>query len=204
MIVLGLDTSRAACTAALIKSGEVMAQQSDSIGKGHAEHIAPMVHELLLQQRVKVSDIDKICICTGPGSFIGLRIGMAFAKGLSLPYDISLVGLNAFSLWAVQLDPKREKRLVAIVPMGRGEICWAAIFHGQMQHPPVCERESTARTSIQRLAPDLIVEDAPVCGVTLARCGLSLNPQDAPLKPFYGRAPDARLPKHHASPTAYT
>ena len=79
MIILGLDTTGKACACALVDEGRIIAQKSEGIGRGHAERLAPMVDELLTQAGVKITDIDQISVCTGPGSFTGLRVALALS-----------------------------------------------------------------------------------------------------------------------------
>ena len=67
MVVLGLDTTGEACACTLVNEGAIIAQKSEVIGRGHAERLAPMVDEVLSEAGLKVTDIDKIAVCTGPG-----------------------------------------------------------------------------------------------------------------------------------------
>lgn len=74
MIVLGLDTTGAHCSACLVKDDQVLGHISEKIGRGHAERLAPMVAELFEKTGVSTADVDRLAVCTGPGSFTGLRV----------------------------------------------------------------------------------------------------------------------------------
>lgn len=188
MIVLGLDTTGSACACALVNNGNVLAQKSEMIGRGHAERLAPMVHQLLQEARHKVSDIDQIAVCTGPGSFTGLRVALAFAKGLALPQKTPLIGLSALEVFAAQQDPLQNKDMTVFTDVKRGEVCLQRFNSG------------LAIGAAQTLKRD----DADLCGATeisgsisvpiMAWLSIGKHPDDFPAAPLYSRPPDAKLP----------
>jgi tRNA threonylcarbamoyl adenosine modification protein YeaZ/ribosomal-protein-alanine acetyltransferase len=100
MIQLGLDTSLGACSAALCDStsGQVLASGMKVMERGHAEALGPMVQSVFAQAELKPEDIGRVIVTRGPGTFAGLRIGLAFAKGLALARNIPVLGID--SLWA--------------------------------------------------------------------------------------------------------
>lgn len=194
MIVLGLDTTGPWCTAALVDDALVLAQKSEKIGRGHAERLAPMVQEVMQVADVKADEIDKLCVCTGPGSFTGLRVALAFAKGFALPRGLPVIGLDALAVAVAQTDPDAQKRLVAVSDVRRGELCWSAIFQGQLIKGPLTQTTEQARAEIAALAPDCVLEDEKVNGAVLAFLGCELSAAEFPATPFYARPPDAKLP----------
>ena len=110
MRILGLDTTGAQCSVALVDAAKVLAYKSEKIGRGHAERLAPMVAEVLSDAQIDISEIDQIAVCTGPGSFTGLRVALAFAKGLALPRSIPVIGISALEVHAARHDAAQEKR----------------------------------------------------------------------------------------------
>ena len=100
MIQLGLDTSLGACSAALYDSATqcILAADMRAMERGHAEALGPMVESVFAQATLKPKDIGRVVVTRGPGTFTGLRIGLAFAKGLALARNIPLLGID--SLWA--------------------------------------------------------------------------------------------------------
>ena len=95
-MILALDTSTAACTAALFAAdGSVFASADEVIDRGHAERLAPLVAELL-SGHVPAS----ILVGVGPGSFTGLRIGIACAQGMAVGWDIPVHGMDSLALLA--------------------------------------------------------------------------------------------------------
>ena len=81
MLTLGLDTTGKACSAALVDEGRIIAHASEPIGRGHAERLAPLVKDMIYKAGRNVSDISRVGVCTGPGSFTGQRVALSFAKG---------------------------------------------------------------------------------------------------------------------------
>lgn len=84
MIVLGFDTSMARCSAAVWRAGRVVAEREAEIERGHAEILMPMVSAVMADSGLRFSDLARIGVTRGPGSFTGLRIGLAAARGLAL------------------------------------------------------------------------------------------------------------------------
>ena len=194
MKILGLDTTGAYCSVALVDTAKVLAYKSEKIGRGHAERLAPMVAEVLEEAGLTAKDIDKISVCTGPGSFTGLRVALAFAKGFALPRKLPVVGLSSLAVWAAQADPEGVSNVISIADVRRGELCWSAVFKGQAAEGMVTQKAEAAREMIATLNPDIIIEDGIVDARRLAWLGAELSPKDYPANPLYSRGPDAKLP----------
>ena len=79
MIILGLDTALAACSVAVTRDGEVLAAMSEPMLRGHQERLAPMVQEVMAAAGLPFAALDRVGVTVGPGSFTGLRVGLAFA-----------------------------------------------------------------------------------------------------------------------------
>ena len=194
MRILGLDTTGPHCSVALVDTAKVLAYKSENIGRGHAERLAPMVQEVLAEASLTAKDVDKLAVCTGPGSFTGLRVALAFAKGFALPRKLPVVGLSSLEIWAAQADPEGEKKVISIADVRRGELCWSAVFMGQAAEGSVTQKAEAARETIAKLRPDMIIEDDIVDARRLAWLGAELSPADHPAQPLYSRGPDAKLP----------
>ncbi len=194
MIALGLDTTGRYCSVALVDEARVFAHMSENIGRGHAERLAPMVEQVLAQAGLKPDAIDKIGVCTGPGSFTGLRVALAFSKGFALPRNLPVIGLSSLAIWAAHYDPEGAKKIISVSDVRRGELCWAAIYYGRIVQKPVTQAAEIARENIARLNPDIILEDPQVPTRTLAWLACELTPDSYPAAPLYSRPPDAKLP----------
>jgi len=96
MIVLGIDTSGAACSVALCENDIVLAKLQKEMMRGHAEALMPTIQVLLNRVKIAFEEISLIGVTTGPGSFTGIRVGLAAAQGLSLGLNIPLCGVTVF------------------------------------------------------------------------------------------------------------
>ncbi len=205
MIVMGLDTTGPHCSVSIVNDAQVLAHISEKIGRGHAEALAPMVKRALNDAGLNAADITKLAVCTGPGSFTGLRVALSFAKGFALPRKMPVIGINALEVMAAQIDPHQENRVVSVMDVRRGELCWAGYEKHNCLSAPVTEPVETARKNIaafayDRLAgdgADQIAEASPVLSVsTAALAWLAMDKDVAvyPAIPLYSRGPDAKLP----------
>lgn len=95
MLVLGFDTTASTVSAALLRDGELISQYSASSTTTHSTTLLPAIETLLQSAFLKVEDLDLICCSAGPGSFTGVRIGCATAKGLAAPFSIPCVGVSS-------------------------------------------------------------------------------------------------------------
>ena len=127
-LLLSIDTAGSRCSVALsdLESGEIFARAEPDIGRGHAELLMGLVDEILATAGASYADIGKIAVVVGPGSFTGLRVGVAAAKGLALALGIPAVGISSLESLA---EPHWQAGLpvLAITDAKRGEV-YAALF----------------------------------------------------------------------------
>ena len=194
MIVLGLDTTGKACACALVDEGLILAQKSETIGRGHAERLAPMVDEVLANAGLKIANIDQIAVCTGPGSFTGLRVALAFAKGLALPRKIPVVGISALEVHAARHDPENTRRIIAFTDVRRGELCFQLFENGLALTPALTETADEAQRFMAAQNAEIFELTAPVSAAMLAWLSMGLSQKSHPAEPLYSRPPDAKLP----------
>lgn len=199
MLTLGLDTTGKDCSAALVDEGRIIAHQSDPIGRGHAEHLAPLVQKMIFNSGRNIKDISRVAVCTGPGSFTGQRVALSYAKGLALPRKLPVIGISALEIWAREADPEQTKLVVSVADVRRGELCWAAWKNGKSVISPVTHKTIEAEVMIEALNPDIVVRDAPISTILLAWLAQHETPETAPASPLYSRAPDAKLPGNASS-----
>ena len=120
MIVLGLDTCLAACSAAVADGERLIARVSAPMARGHQERLAPMVRDLMGEAGIAFSDLDRIGVTVGPGSFTGLRVGLAFAKGLALALHRPCIGIG--TLAALAASAEAPGHCAAVIDAGRGQV----------------------------------------------------------------------------------
>ncbi len=121
-MLLAIDTATQHISAALHSGRELLAEQTLRTDNQHNTALAPLIASMLDTCGVRIADLRVLAVCTGPGSFTGLRIGVAFAKGLAAPGGLPLVGLSALDILAAAAPYYSSAGLIAVVPAGRGRI----------------------------------------------------------------------------------
>jgi tRNA threonylcarbamoyladenosine biosynthesis protein TsaB len=202
MLCLVIETATAACSVALIKDGNVIASQHETVGRGHAERLIPMIADLPNGGRA-----DQIFVGCGPGSFTGVRVGIAAARGLGIGWNVPVQGFSTLALIAAggfAAWPDTDT-LGVVIEGGHGElfvqhfrrdpftalddlqslpldkaVAVADAYHvvGNAAHRIVESRGNGSAKDIQPMAAQLIHVPTPLT---------SLKPT-----PIYGRAPDAK------------
>jgi tRNA threonylcarbamoyl adenosine modification protein YeaZ len=196
-MILAIDTSTAACTAAFFDAtGRCVAQRDEMIGRGHSERLVPMIEELLDGRTA-----DRIIVGVGPGSFTGLRVGIAAAQGLSIGWDAGLAGLSSLALLAAKAIGTAP--VAAAMRGGHGELFvqqfdpLLAPTTLLLNLPPA---EAAAQISAELVVGSGAAElvEARGWGEALeawpsAADALKLPPElrTLPPRPLYARAPDA-------------
>jgi tRNA threonylcarbamoyladenosine biosynthesis protein TsaB len=126
MIVLAIDTSHDAGSAALADGGSLLGHENFGHEQSHMLGLGASVDKLLKQADLAIDVIDRIAVVSGPGSFTGLRIGMAFVKGLHAACHMSIVTMNALELLAVPVLEQREYA-VSMIDARKDEV-YAALY----------------------------------------------------------------------------
>lgn len=199
-MILALDTSTAACTAALLSAdGNVVAARDERIGRGHAERLVPLIEEMLAGHVP-----SRILVGAGPGSFTGLRVGIAAAHGMAIGWEVPLLGMNSLALLAASA-PAGEGEIVAAVAGGHGELfvqsfdrtkrratsdianltptAAATMFGANL----VVGTGAEALVAARGQGEALVMLPSAANALTLPEALRSLEP-----KPIYARAPDAK------------
>lgn len=126
MIVLGIESSTPAASVALVAETGLRGEITLNIGLTHSEQLLPLVDSLLGQTRTTLEEVEGIAVAGGPGSFTGLRIGMATAKGLAQGRKIPLVGIP--TLLALAYTQEGSSHLVSPVMNARKNEVYTALF----------------------------------------------------------------------------
>ena len=119
MRVLAIDTALGACSAAVFdtqQGGGIIASASLPMLRGHAEALMPLIRRIMDEAGTAFGDLDRVVVTTGPGSFTGLRVGIAAARGIALAINKQAVGLSTLSAYAAPYlaDDENAPVVVAI------------------------------------------------------------------------------------------
>lgn len=130
MIVLALDTAGVNCSAAIYDSttGTVLAEVVETIGKGHAERLMAIVDDALAAAGLDLQQLQRVAVTIGPGSFTGIRVGVAAARGFALSLGIEAVGVTTLAALAARhLQAALGRNVVVAMDAKRGEV-YAQVF----------------------------------------------------------------------------
>ena len=100
MLTLALDTATGVCTVGLVRDGHVLAEYDISVGLTHSEGLMPQVDQMFARTGIKKEEIDRIAVSIGPGSFTGLRIGLAAAEAMAYAWQCGICGVNTLEALA--------------------------------------------------------------------------------------------------------
>jgi tRNA threonylcarbamoyladenosine biosynthesis protein TsaB len=175
--------------------------------RGHQERLAPMAAEVMDHAKLAFADIGKIVTTVGPGSFTGLRVGLAFAKGLHLATGAPLAGIGSLEALAASADP--DGQCAGVIDARRGMVYLQAFVGGLPRSEATLLPASEAADRLEVIAPgrwraagpgaqllvgadniDALAFDAPDL-MALGELSVRATPTDD-LKPIYLRAPDAK------------
>jgi tRNA threonylcarbamoyladenosine biosynthesis protein TsaB len=217
MRVLAIDTALEACSAAVLDTAlaAVTGHESLPMPRGHAEALVPLIARVLDRAKLEFSDIDRIAVTTGPGSFTGLRVGIAAARGLALAAGKPVVGLSTLAAYAAPYIATDDTLPVVVAIDARHDHVYLQVF-GPGGRTLVTPRLASIRdalrasstgtprlvgTGAQMLAAAWPVEERAPTVVDprrapdidwVARLGAAAMESNSPPKPLYLRAPDAQ------------
>lgn len=188
MMILALESSAAACSAALSRDGALVAQFYQNSGLTHSRTLLPMVHAMLESCGVGLEQVDVIAVAAGPGSFTGLRIGVATAKGLAWPGDKPCAPCSTLESMAWPLAHLEGQLIVCAMDARRSQV-YNALFLATGEG---LERLTPDRAvSLEELGEELkkyenskivVGDGAGLCYNTLMEAGVVLKLAPPPLR----------------------
>jgi len=214
MRVLAIDTALAACSAAVLDTerGEPLACESHPMIRGHAEALLPLVGRVMQQAKCRFVDLDRIAVTVGPGSFTGLRVGIAAARSMALAAKRPAIGITTLQAYAAPyLGSESQRTAVAID--ARHQHVYFQLFAADgspVAEPDILSVDEaiTAGKGAARVIgsgapllsggwpaqePAPLFDPRPAPDIAwVARLGAATREASAPPKPLYIRRPDAR------------
>jgi tRNA threonylcarbamoyladenosine biosynthesis protein TsaB len=216
MRVLAIDTALEACSAALLDTGQgaILARQSRPMTRGHAEALMPLISEVMTQAETDFTQIDRIAVTTGPGSFTGLRVGLSAARGIGLATDKIVVGLTTLAALAAPHIAADNMTSIAVAIDARHSHVYLQVFGPAgrtlvgARIVPVAEAVRAASSTPVRLvgsgarmmalawpktSSPLSVDERRAADIDwVARLGAAAKESQSAPRPVYLRAPDAQ------------
>lgn len=214
MRLLVIDTALGACTAAVFDRGRPLGVRSEPMTKGHQERLGGLVRDAMAEAGGGFDSLDRIGVTVGPGSFTGLRVGLAFAQGLGAALDRVVVGVSTLDGLAASVEGEGGP-VAALIDARRGQV-YAKLFRGDKALGPdeaLSLNEAARRVAdlggavrlvgggaavLTEAFPDLAFAGLdPRIAPTpeaLAALAQAADPALCPPRPLYLRAPDATPP----------
>ncbi len=133
MLLLALDTATSACSAAVWRDGTVLARRLQPMARGQSEALLPMVAAVMEEAGLGFADLDLLAVTVGPGTFTGIRIGLAAARGLAVATGLPLAGIATPEAVAaaVPAAERHGRTLVVAIESKRDEV-WAQAFSSDL------------------------------------------------------------------------
>lgn len=217
MRVLAIDTALEACSAAVLDTerATILASEQLPMARGHAEALMPLLARVMDRAKLDFSEIDRIAVTTGPGSFTGLRVGISAARGIALASGKPAVGLSTLAAYAAPYIAADDTLPVVAAIDARHDHVYLQVFGagGRTLVPPriTSIREAVRMASAgaprvvgtgakllaaawpaEERAPTTVDERRAPDVDWVARLGAAAAESAAPPKPLYLRAPDAQ------------
>ena len=206
MRTLVIDTATPACSVALFEGDNIIAAHYEVIGRGHAERLVPFINDLPHKGRA-----DHIAVNIGPGSFTGIRVGISAARALSFAWDVPCTGYGCLDLVGAMAAAKSviPSEVDVIMNGGHGEFFFQQFdidsrqlaeplsmplhMAAEISNAPIVAGDSAALLADMR-GNRIIFDYLP----DARQWYLIADHIPLPNRPFYGRAPDAKLPGNKA------
>jgi tRNA threonylcarbamoyladenosine biosynthesis protein TsaB len=216
MRVLAIDTALEACSAAVLDTENgMLVRESRPMARGHAEALVPLIAQVMSEAETPFAALDRVAVTTGPGSFTGLRVGIAAARGIALATEKPAFGLSTLAAFAAPFIADDDTIALAVAIDARHQHVYLQVF-GPGGRTLVAPRIASIRDAVRIAAtgktrlvgtaaravaaawpgnepPPLLVEELKIPDIAwVARLGAVANGDPGVVKPLYLRAPDAQ------------
>lgn len=218
MRILAIDTALPAVSACVLDhdAEEPLASETLAMERGHAEAIMPLIERVMSKVEGGFSTIDRVAVAVGPGSFTGIRIGLAAGQAIALARKAEVVGVSTLAALAAPLILEEFDGVVAAAIDARHGKVYVAAF-GPDGRALLTPRRAGAHEALRALGDgplllvgsgaELLAKEARARGVTtkivseqaspdiayVARLGLAARPETAPARPLYLKEPDVTV-----------
>jgi tRNA threonylcarbamoyladenosine biosynthesis protein TsaB len=219
--ILACDTALGALSAAVLDDARVLAHECVEMNRGQAEQLAPMVERVMRDAGVAFASLDRLAVTTGPGTFTGQRVGLAFMRAAALALEKPLIGITTLEAMAAEaLSRAPAAWALAVADAKRGEVYLGALATDGtvVLEPTLVPMEAAVETALnitrEKGPPSLAGTAAETMRALLQAHGIAATDSkvrqpdaafvarlaatrpvpSSPPKPLYLRAPDAKLP----------
>lgn len=217
MRILGLDTALGACSACVLDEGNAIPVSSEQMpmAKGHAEALMPLIERVMASVDGGFRSLSRVAVTVGPGSYTGLRVGLAAARAIGLAANIPVIGVTTLAATIAHLIGKEPGRILASAVDARyGQVYFQVLNEDgrTLVAPRLVALRDAARligagpVTLAGSGALLVAQEAWAIGLDafvadtrpapeiawVARLGISADPATSPPRPLYLKAPDAQ------------
>ncbi|MDY6407865.1 MAG: tRNA (adenosine(37)-N6)-threonylcarbamoyltransferase complex dimerization subunit type 1 TsaB [Pseudomonadota bacterium] len=197
ILTLAIDTVADSISVALIQNGQTIASQYRAMERGQGEALIPMIQNVIRKAQYDFNDLTQVAVSVGPGSFTGVRIGLATARGIGLALNIPVVGISAFEAAAF----KTHGDILIVLDTKRGDF-FTQRFQDEKPVEAPCIRDTAAikslnPNSIGGSGKDMlsfmnipIVQSSFIPAVAVGLCAMTSSGK---AEPFYLRDADVSI-----------
>lgn len=209
MLILSIDSSGSNCSVCIWRDGTVLSQISEQMERGQDQRLIPLVLYTLKQANTSFDQLDRIAVTRGPGSFTGLRIGLAAARGMGLAADKPVIGIDRFSIFREQIKQPNKNLLVIINSKRKELFCQFYFTSGSISEPTMMSPEEiqiflkdnpeTIITGdvLEFNLPNFLPATEPeVVTCALLASNAAIDDQATLARPLYIRPPDVTVAAH--------
>jgi tRNA threonylcarbamoyladenosine biosynthesis protein TsaB len=203
MLILSLDSSGSGCAACLWRDGEVLVLHAENMERGQDRRLVPIALAALQAAGVAFHELDRIAVVRGPGSFTGLRIGLAAARGFGLAAGKPVIGIDRFAIYRAQF-PLPHRNLLVVLDSKRSELfCRFYPLAGSPHEPGMMTHDEIAvflqghRDTVAAGDVDIAQSATENEALTAAVLAATATPGESDFlpRPLYIRAPDVTFPR---------
>ena len=211
MTILAVDTALGACSVAILDGDRVLTHRLEVMERGHAEALAPMVEDAMNHAALSFAALERLAVTTGPGTFTGQRVGLAFMRGLRVALGKPLTGVTTLSAMAHQAMSETGLGAAAALHDARRNGVYLEIAGSLVTQPAILSFEdavaligqrpghfvlagTAAPAAHARLKTSTLSNVRQPDALWVARLALAMPATRLAPKPLYLRPSDARLP----------
>jgi len=212
--LLAVETALGACSVAVLDGDKILAHRFQEMARGHAEALAPMVEDAMRETSVGFAALDRLAVTTGPGTFTGQRVGLAFMRGLRVALQKPLIGITTLEAMAAATgseraaaihDAKRDEAYLLLWEKAEAVLASAVMPFADAvmrirSFGPCALAGTGAPMAAAALGDSFSLTDIrQPDALWVARLAKTRPVSDGPPAPLYLRAPDAKLPTSPAA-----
>lgn len=166
-IILAIESAIRGGSIALARGGDIIDTWLGSGGVSRAEDLLSNIDEMLMRNDIAKHDLSQVAVSVGPGSFTGIRIGFATAIGMASALNIDLA---KYSILAAMASTQPDDRITAVVPVGRGVVCWQTFSKSASVMAALTEPTPLSDETFNRSSNDSSIITADSFPLGLATC----------------------------------